>query len=84
MFVQKYISHVRYINPYNAEIFLYKPRRPEGFSQFEIIINVLASSSRYVMGLRPLLIWINSFSAQITSEVAARAERVNACGRLVQ
>ena len=31
------------INPYNAEIFLYKPWRPKGFFQFEIIINVLVS-----------------------------------------
>ena len=56
MIVQKYISHVKYINPYNAELFLYTPRVPEGFSRFEIIINVLAGSSRYVMGLRPSLI----------------------------
>ena len=27
-------------NPYSAEIFLYKPLRPKGFFQFEIIINV--------------------------------------------
>ena len=31
-------------NPYNADIFLYKPWRPKGFVQFQIIINVLVSS----------------------------------------
>ena len=29
------------MNPYNAELFLYKPWRLKGYFQFEIIINVL-------------------------------------------
>ena len=33
---------------YNAEIFLYKPLRPKCFFQFEIIINVLVSSFRFI------------------------------------
>ena len=49
------------INPYNAELFLkFKPWRPKGFFQFEIIINVLVSSFRlntYVMVLRLLEIF---------------------------
>ena len=32
------------VNPLNAEYFLYKPWRPKGFIQFEIIINVLVTS----------------------------------------
>ena len=32
------------LNPYNAEIFVYKPWRPKGLFQFEIIINILVSS----------------------------------------
>ena len=43
---------------YNAELFLHKPWRSNGFFQFEIIINGLLSSFRVVwirMGLRP---WI--------------------------
>ena len=35
------------VNPYNAEILLYKPLRLK-FFQFEIIINVLASSFRFI------------------------------------
>ena len=31
-------------NPYIAELFLYKPWIPNGYYQFEIIINVLVSS----------------------------------------
>ena len=31
--------------PYNAEFFLYKPWRPKGFFQYEIIITVLALSA---------------------------------------
>ena len=27
------------LNPYNAEIFVYKPWTPKGFNHFEIIIN---------------------------------------------
>ena len=46
-------------NPYNAEIFVYKPWRSKGFFQFEIIINVLVSFfllylNTHAMGLRPL------------------------------
>ena len=45
-------------SPYNAELFLYKPWRPKGYFQFEIVINVLVSSFRIiVMGLRPLYIF---------------------------
>ena len=40
-------------NIYNAKIFLYKPWRPKGFLQFEIIINVLVSSFRFIVKLRP-------------------------------
>ena len=32
----------------NAEIFLYKPWKPKGFFQFEIIINILVSSFRFI------------------------------------
>ena len=34
-----------HFNPYNAELILYKPWRLKGFSKFEIIINILVSSS---------------------------------------
>ena len=48
----------RLLDPYNAEIFMYKPWRSKGFSIFEIIINVLVSFpinlKADVMGLRPL------------------------------
>ena len=33
------------INPYTAKICLYKPWKPKGFFQFEIIINILVSPS---------------------------------------
>ena len=33
---------------YNAEIVVYKPWRPKGFCQFEIIINVLVRSVRFI------------------------------------
>ena len=33
-----------HINPYNAELILYKSWRSKGFNQFEIIENVLVSS----------------------------------------
>ena len=36
------------LNRYNAEIFLYKPRRPEGIFKFVIIINGLVSSFRFI------------------------------------
>ena len=36
------------INPYSAEIFLNKPRRPKGSVQFVIIINVLVSSFCFI------------------------------------
>ena len=37
------------INPYRTEIFLYKPWRPKGFFQFEIIIkSVLAGAFRFI------------------------------------
>ena len=35
-------------NPYNAKICLYHPWRPKGFDHFEIIINVLVSSFRFI------------------------------------
>ena len=31
------------INPYSAELILYKSWRPKGFNEFEIIMNVLVS-----------------------------------------
>ena len=43
------------LNSYNAEIFLYKPWRPKGFSQFEVIINVLAGLFCFI--LTPML-WV--------------------------
>ena len=36
------------VNPYNAEIFLYKPWRPKDFFQFEIIVNVLLTSFCFI------------------------------------
>ena len=36
------------INPYNAELILYKSWGPKGLFQFEIIINVSVSSSRFI------------------------------------
>ena len=49
------------LNPESAEIFLYKPWRPEVIFQFQIIRNVLGLSASfeylYVMGLRPLYIF---------------------------
>ena len=36
-------------NPYNTEIFLYKPWSPKGFSQFEISINVFVNTFRSPM-----------------------------------
>ena len=36
------------IKPYNAEILLYKPWRPKGLLQFEIIIDVSVSSFRFI------------------------------------
>ena len=35
-------------NPYNAELFLFKPWRLKGFFQFEIITNALVSSFRFI------------------------------------
>ena len=37
-----------YFNTYSSEIFLYKPWRPKDFIQFEIVINVLVSSFRFI------------------------------------
>ena len=73
------------VNPYNAEIFFYIPWRPKVFFYFKIIINVLFSPhlNTYVMGLRPLEIFIfisvgTVFRRQIlTSKHGLRAERVN-------
>ena len=45
---QFYKKSPAYVSPYNAEICLYKPSRSMGFLQFEIIINVLLSSSRFI------------------------------------
>ena len=36
------------INTHNAEIFLYKPWRPKFFFQFEIIVNVSATSFCFI------------------------------------
>ena len=36
------------VNPYNAELFLFEPWRLKGFFQFEIIMNVLVSSFRFI------------------------------------
>ena len=54
---------------HNADIFLYKPWKPKYFFQYEIIINVLISSSRFIW--IPMF-WVycqykyfNSFSAGI-------------------
>ena len=38
-----YSSHLR-INPYNPELFVFKPWRLKGYFKFEIAINVLVSS----------------------------------------
>ena len=35
-------------NPYNAEIFVYKPWRPKGFLQLEVNINILVSSFCFI------------------------------------
>ena len=63
------------INPYNAEIVLFKLWRPNKiFSQFEIIINVLVSSFcfiwmyLYVMGLLPLFSFIGNETIAWTSK----------------
>ena len=46
------------INPYNADIRLYKPWKPYGYFQFEISINIIVSFFRFIwiifIGLRPL------------------------------
>ena len=36
------------LNPYNAEILLHKPWRPNGFFQYAINLNVLVSSFRFI------------------------------------
>ena len=36
------------LNPQSAEILLYKPWRPKGSLQFEIITNVLVRSFRFI------------------------------------
>ena len=52
-------------NPHYAEIFLYKPWRPEGFSQFVVNIKLCPFHlNTYVIGLRLLPIF-NSFSVVI-------------------
>ena len=65
--VQYKASFYSIIYHYNAEILFYKPLRPKGCFQFEIVINVLVSSFRYIW--IPVL-WVyghkkylNSFSA---------------------
>ena len=47
-FEYTFIFQLSHFNPYNAEIFLYKLWRPKDFFQFEIIINVLVSSFRFI------------------------------------
>ena len=37
------VGHKLRFNPQSAEYFVYKPWRPRGFIQFEIIINALSS-----------------------------------------
>ena len=42
-------THVLYFfNPYDAELFSFKPLRLKGFFQFEIIINVLVGYLRFI------------------------------------
>ena len=55
------------LTQYNAGIFLYKPWRPKGFFQFEIIINVLVSSAsfEYTYLCYEYVAIINIFSAGI-------------------
>ena len=43
-----FTTSVLYPNPYSAELILYKTWRSKGLFQFEILINVLASSSCFI------------------------------------
>ena len=43
-----YMRFLARFNTYNAEILLYKQWRPKGLFQFEVILNVLSSSSRFI------------------------------------
>ena len=52
------------INPYDAEIFLYKPRRPKGIFNFKMSQLALSASFEYLYhGLGSLYLF-NSFSAR--------------------
>ena len=39
--IHRVVYSFNHVNPYNADIVLYKPRRPKGFVQFEITIKVV-------------------------------------------
>ena len=53
---------------YPLQIFLYKPSRPKGLFQFEIIMNVLASYFRFIwIHIFNMYIYIHSVSAGIVS-----------------
>ena len=43
-----YNNNETVVNPWSAEMFLYKPWRPKGFSQFKVIIKVLVSSFWFI------------------------------------
>ena len=69
IFMQHSYTWYILVNPYNADIFVYKPWQPKFFFQFEIILNFLVSSFRFIW--IPML-WFsghykycNSFSAVI-------------------
>ena len=55
---QNTMNTVTYFNFYNAELFLLKPWRLKGFAQFEIIINVLVISFRFIWIGLPML-WVH-------------------------
>ena len=67
MWYQNTASRYIHGNPHNAEIFLYYPWNSKGVFQFEIIINAIGSSFRFLY--MPLVYghykYFNSFSVGI-------------------
>ena len=46
--IEVHVLYIRSVNPFNAELYLFKPWRLKVFCQFEITIIVLFSSYRFI------------------------------------
>ena len=68
------------VNPYNAEIFVYKPWRRKGVFQFESIINVPGTSfcfiCKHMLYVSIKMASINHLHQIPTSKIGLHAERV--------